>query len=105
MNKRGQTRLPCQSFNKNAFQQDVYQPLVDRMLESASWGRSGPGGGVPGPGGLSAPGGVWSQGVPGPGGVCSGECLLQGYLLWGCLLWGCLLWGGVCSGGVYPSMH
>ena len=26
--------------NKNAFQQDAYRPLIDRMPESASWGES-----------------------------------------------------------------
>ena len=89
-------------FNKKAFQQDAYRPLIDRMLESASGG------------------GVYSRGclLPGvvsvPGGVCSRGCLLWG----GDLLprggsapgglsapGGVCSWGGVWSGGLYPSMH
>ena len=42
--------------DKNAFQLDAYRPLVDRMLESASRGGGGCSRGV------SAPGGVCSQG-------------------------------------------
>ena len=55
--------------NKNAFQQDAYQLLIDRMLQSSSRGVMC----------LVQGGLVW--GVPGQG---------------GCLVWGCLVWGGVC---------
>ena len=41
--------------NKNAFQEDAYRPLVDRMLKSAARGGGGVEGGfsLPGPGGFS----------------------------------------------------
>ena len=83
--------ISTQNKHKNAFQQDAYQPLVDRMLESASRGEGVWSGGVSAPRG-SGPGGIWS------GGSGSGGCLLQGGLVGGCLVW------GVCSGGVYPSV-
>ena len=69
--------------NKNAFQQDAYRPLVNRMLQSASRG------GVPGPGGSAL------GGVPGLGG---GGCLLWGEGR-GVLVQGGLLWGGSAPGG------
>ena len=92
----GDNSIQCKYYwNKNAFQEDAYRPLVDRMLESASRG-----------------GGVWSrEGVSGLGG---GLCLLGG----GVCSWEggvCSQWGsgpmggglvrGVWSGGWYPSMH
>ena len=81
-------------YNKNAFQQDAYRPLIDRMLKCASRGVCLVPGGLPGPGGVClVPGGsAWSQGglpVPGPGGsawsggvclVCGEVCLVQGGL-------------------------
>ena len=109
-------------YNKNAFQQDAYRPLIDRMLKCASRGV------------YLVPGGsAWSQGdLPGPRGVCL--CLVRGDLpgrgglpsLGGGLpgpggsAWSGGSRGGVClvrwglpgpggrstwSRGVYPSMH
>ena len=68
--------------NKNAFQQDAYRPLLDRMLESASRG----GGSAWSRGGCLVPGRVsaWSWGVCLVLGVClvpGGVCLVPG----GCL--------------------
>ena len=66
------TNTSCSIFNKNAFQEDAYRPLVDCMLESAYRGGGG--------GGVSA----WSRGgLPGLGGVCLvwGVCLVQGVVV------------------------
>ena len=60
---------------------------------------------MPGPGGLSAPGGVWSQGVPGPGGCLLWGVSAPGVSALGVSALGVSALGGVCSGGVYPSMH
>ena len=77
-------------FNKNAFQQDAYRPLVDRMLQSAS--RRG---GVSAPKKKQLPGGKWrAHDISATGGcLLSGWCLLPGGVSpprgvsppWGCI--------------------
>ena len=61
---------------------DAYRPLINCMLQSASWGSTWSRG-------VSAlGGGVWSRGVSALGGVWSGGMSVQGVWSGGCLLEG-----------------
>ena len=63
MSKLTHLNWDIQTYDKIAFQQVAYRPLVDRITQHALRRGVWSGGVVPGPDGVSAPGGAWSQGV------------------------------------------